>query len=393
MSHFSSTTINGQTIHVSLSSSVRDAAWDDFLLSTPAGEYQQSSMWAEFKAAEGWRPLRLLLRDSSGAIHGGAQILCRRKLGLKIGYVMRGPAFHPEPPEPLRDFAIASLKKAASKSGLSILLLQPPAALPAAPDQFSGPGFLPYPRRDIITSTMVIDLTGGIAAVESRMRRRKLQEVRQAARRGARLRLGTEKDIPAFFDLMAETCQRQRTPPNPSSPRLLRSFWDAFQPRGALRLVFADVEDRPVAAWLTILFGPKATFYKTGWTAQHRRTHAVQLLIHDAIRFAAENGFQNCDFAGFSLGLALTMAHGNQFSAAQQKSRDFYKLGFGGTPLFLAEPRIWIANPCLRFILSAARRFRQKSMNDRFSSAVPGHALPPHGIFIPGACSGGENQP
>ncbi|MBL9129136.1 MAG: hypothetical protein JNL97_15910, partial [Verrucomicrobiales bacterium] len=41
------------------STEVVDPAWDRFVEACPAGQFQQSSMWAEAKAAEGWEILRL----------------------------------------------------------------------------------------------------------------------------------------------------------------------------------------------------------------------------------------------------------------------------------------------------------------------------------------------
>ena len=50
--------------------------WDDFLARVPRPPYQQSSVWARVKAAQGWRSaLVTLTRD--GSVHGGAQLLYR----------------------------------------------------------------------------------------------------------------------------------------------------------------------------------------------------------------------------------------------------------------------------------------------------------------------------
>src|SRR3989442_1488393 len=53
-----------------------DPGWDDFLTRVPRPPYQQSSVWARVKAAQGWRSaLVTLTRD--GSVHGGAQLLYR----------------------------------------------------------------------------------------------------------------------------------------------------------------------------------------------------------------------------------------------------------------------------------------------------------------------------
>ena len=37
-----------------------DASWDEFLMKTPMGQFQQSSMWAQVKEVDGWESLRVV---------------------------------------------------------------------------------------------------------------------------------------------------------------------------------------------------------------------------------------------------------------------------------------------------------------------------------------------
>src|SRR5262245_2550759 len=64
--------------------------WDEYLLAHPCGQFQQSTLWARVKAAEGWSVARIELRQA-GRLAGGAQILHRRSRLGRFGYVAKGP--------------------------------------------------------------------------------------------------------------------------------------------------------------------------------------------------------------------------------------------------------------------------------------------------------------
>src|SRR5256885_1684080 len=74
---------------VSLNRSSEDPKWDTFLQATASGHFQQSSLWALVKAAEGWRPVRLVITADDTAM-GGFQILVRRTRLGKVGYIYKG---------------------------------------------------------------------------------------------------------------------------------------------------------------------------------------------------------------------------------------------------------------------------------------------------------------
>src|SRR5215831_9968162 len=65
-----------------------DAEWDGFLAASPLGHFQQCSLWALAKNAEGWKPLRMVLRKQ-GRLAGGFQILWRRTRLGPIGYIYK----------------------------------------------------------------------------------------------------------------------------------------------------------------------------------------------------------------------------------------------------------------------------------------------------------------
>ena len=313
-------------------------------------------MWAEAKAREGWKCSRTLFLSDSRIV-GGWQLLWKSRFGLRVGYISRGPVIHS--PDPSAANLLASrFSSLIRHQWISAVIVQSPVAAPDLAARFSQPPLMPYPGRGVITSTMVVDVSGGLAEVESGIRRRKLQEVRQALKRGVSVVEGSAKDLPAFFDLMLHTCERQETKPSPASLASLTALWKAFHPRGQIRLALAVHSAQPIAGWLSIGFGKKVTFFKTGWLSAAPGLHPISLLIHDGFAWAARNGFENCDFAGLDGKIADLLARGFPLSESERCSRDYYKTGFGGTPIFLPMPQLFVANPVGRFLLASTLRWR-----------------------------------
>jgi lipid II:glycine glycyltransferase (peptidoglycan interpeptide bridge formation enzyme) len=98
--------------------------WDAFLAKLPRAPYQQSSLWAKVKAAQGWRSARVTVtRD--GSIHGGAQLLYRSiHLAGAVGFVARGPILASDDPA-LATAAAKGLERLAAACHVTYLIVQP----------------------------------------------------------------------------------------------------------------------------------------------------------------------------------------------------------------------------------------------------------------------------
>lgn len=347
---FRSISFQGAKLIATLSTEPRDEAWDNFLLGLPEGEYQQSSAWAYAKVCEGWNCLRLLLWAES-EIMGGFQMLWRSKSLLRIGYVSRGPVLSDEA---LSGTMAELFREVCRSRRISAAVFQVPHSLRDTWRSFSAGDFLSDVPNAIIGTSLVVDVSVGQAEIERRFRRRKLQEVRQGTARGVVVRPGEAADLHRFFQLMAATCIRQKTAPSPSSSEFLQRLWHAMPAQYQLRLRFAEFDGKCVAAWLCIPFGKKVTFFKTGWERESGGLHPVTVLIHEALLWAHQNHFIECDFAGLHPALAAKLEANQSFSEEEKKLRDFYKTGFGGVALRLSPPMAYVPNRLARWILQRA---------------------------------------
>jgi len=161
------------------------------------GEYPQSSAWARCKQTAGWNFLRHANR-CEGRIAGGFQLLWRQTRCGRIGYVSKGPVAWREEPEAVSNL-VRSLIVAAKRLRLSALVVQPPGRSRLLPRQLSLSGFLTNRVLEVVTATLVLDLSIGMAAVESRMRKTSLKHLRSALRRGVEVREGKREDLESLL--------------------------------------------------------------------------------------------------------------------------------------------------------------------------------------------------
>ena len=333
-------------MRVTFSQSLADPDWDAFLQSTSLGQYQQSSMWARYKASEGWQPLRCLFTDD-GRILGGFQILCKKTRFGRVGYIPKGPVFPDAGPERYQ-LAVDSMVRAAHDHGLGALIAQPPDDCTEASAILKGKGFIGSHLLDVIDSSLLIPLDENLDEVMRRMDPETRRKIRQARKNDVSIRECDKEDLPVFFELMASTCRRQSTRPNPSSPSLLQALWDAFRPNHRIEITFAEHNGKILAGVLCIRFGNRVTLWKKGWSESGGEFRPNDFLHEYAISKAHRDRFAVFDFAGLDRGIALSLASGKPLSTSQKKSRDVFNLRFGGLPKLLPQAMIYIKSNALR---------------------------------------------
>lgn len=331
-----------------------DDEWDSFLQGSVLGHFQQSGLWAQAKLAEGWDPIRFLLYVD-GRLAGGFQLLTRQLRLGKIGYVYKGPVLEPEEPEFL-DYLVSKVAEIARSYNLSALIIQPPDASRLNAAVMARHSFLPNHFVDVVSATLLVDLSGGIEDISRRMRGSTRNQVKAARRRGIVIREGNENDISCFFSLMLSTCQRQRTKPVPATESALTAIWQAFRPQGGIRLSIAEYEGEPVAGFLCLCFGNRVTGWKRGWSGAHADRYPSQLLTYEAIEWAHHRGFAFFDFAAMRREIAQAMLKGIPLSGKWEHSRDQFHLGYGTLPKLLPDSQILITNPCIRLVCKAVGR-------------------------------------
>jgi peptidoglycan pentaglycine glycine transferase (the first glycine) len=336
---------------LSISTDLLDPAWDRFLEIAPTGQFQQSSLWAVTKKADGWRPLRAVFRSDDQVV-GGFQILTQKKKIGTIGYISKGPVLLEETPDRCAEI-LETMFRVVQENRIVALIIQPPDDSRVLPSLLEKLPFMENSLMRVNESTLCVDVSQGFPAVQQNMRRSTRRLTRQALKMGVTIREGNETDLPLFFDLMLETCRRQGATPNPSSLEALRSLWSAFAPTKRIRLTFAEFEGKSVSGLLCIPFGRAMNIWKKGWNATATACHPNELLNADALEWASQHGLQFADFAALDRSIALSLTNGQEISAEQMGKRDFFNMGFGGFPKLLPPARVYIQNPLFRRLYSS----------------------------------------
>ena len=359
--------IDSGEVEVWYSSELADPRWDEFLRGTPFGQFQQSSMWAEYKAIEGWHHHRIILTDAFG-IAGGFQILWKKNRMGRVGYVSKGPVTHPESAGLARQMGLL-LAGTAKELGLTALIAQLPDETSLDQDICVEAGFIRSNPMDVIEATCLVEIADGMEAVRSRMHPSIRKNVRKARRNMVSTRDGTEADLTCFFDLMAATCARQNTVPNPASVGALQKLWRIFSPAKSIRLVLAECEGRSPAGQLCLAFGNRVTLWKKGWDGTHPNWHTTELLEDATFEWSHANGYKICDFCSIERSTALRILSGKPADGDGSRSRDAFNLRFGGVPKILPSSQILIPNSIMRWgyrnIFARVEQYRSRGQSTK----------------------------
>lgn len=147
--------------------------------------------------------------------------------------------------------------------------------------------------------TMILDLTGGSAAVWSRMDARTRYSVRLAERRGTVVENPGEPGLPVFHELYIQTASRKGLPRHPES--LFRNFFRAARDRGLeLDLYLARYEDEPAAAAVVARVRDEAWYLFAASSSSLRASAGPSAVLHRAAVDCARAGVRRMDLLGVS---------------------------------------------------------------------------------------------
>jgi len=323
-----------------------DNPWDEFLMNTPMGQFQQSSMWAQVKRVVGWEYLRVVATIEDKIV-GGFQILWSNTRFGRIGYVSKGPVVAPETQSLVERLVVLMCDQARNNKILA-LIVQPPDNSQITSDILGNYHFTQSNPMGVIETTLLVDVSDGREALDKRIYKSTRKNVRLANHSGVNIRKGTEEDIGLFFNLMSDSCSRQGVKPNPSTEKELRQLWLTFAKHNCLRMTFAEYNHEVIAGQISIVFGNKVNLWKKGWNFKYPDRYPNDLLEYEGLHWACSDKFTHCDFISFDRSIADALKMGKPLSDAQRKSRHLFNLRFGGVPKLLPPAQIWIPNPLIR---------------------------------------------
>ncbi|MCC7377109.1 MAG: GNAT family N-acetyltransferase [Verrucomicrobiales bacterium] len=340
--------------------------WDEWVQQSAHPHPEQHSAWGEAQRTAGWTPV-LLLAYAGETLVGGAQILERpvKRLG-RVGYVNRGPLIGVDDPQ-LRSAMVRELVRMARDRRHLYQVFALGYDGQGFADEMMRQGFMLRPQAlppvRVMRDTAVLDLRGSMDDLLAAMRSSTRKHIRQGLKRGLRIRMGTEEDLPTFDVLLEALCQRRGARRNIPGGDFLKVLWRGFQKSESLHMFVACVGDTPIAALLVFSLGGWVREWRIGWNGENAEMLPNELLRWEVMRWAKEREKVFYDFSGFDGPLTEMILSGQELPAEAMTGPSWFKLGFGGRPLRLCEDYCYFPNPVGRFVM---RRFGDRLLKSRW---------------------------
>ncbi|MHB8646559.1 MAG: lipid II:glycine glycyltransferase FemX [Thermomicrobiales bacterium] len=282
----------------------------------------QGWAWGAFKERHGWQ----VARDAGDGF--ALQMLLKRKFGVTIGYVPRGPAVDWSDAASVRG-CLAPFDGLCKRNGAALVLIEPDASFP--PDfDFRQYGFAKTNLSVQPLRTIIVRCDRDDNALLAAMKQKTRYNVRLAAKRGVTVRQGTMDDLPAFWSLLQTTATRDTF-----GVHTLDYYADLlrfFPPPDQGALLCAEYGGDIVAAAILLRGGPTALYLAGASSDTHREHMPTYALQYAALQWARAVGCTHYDLWG----IPPTDAPPDAAQGEQRNVRDGlwgvyrFKQGFGG---------------------------------------------------------------
>ena len=324
--------------------------WDAAVLAH-GGHLLQSWRWGAFKQRFGWEVERVAVPRADGAAL--AQVLFRRKAGVSIGYIPRGPIL---PPGDSNAFAElwTGIDEAARRRRTLTIIVEPDQELPD-PSSYRI-RLVPGPEPIQPSRTVKVELLGDQELMDQ-MHPKTRYNVRLALRRGVNIQMmgQADKAVDTFYDMLQDTASRNAFAIR--APEYYREFLQQFGENASL--IFAEIDGTPVAGAIAAVFGDEAVYMFGATSTKGRADGAAFLLQHEAMRWARDRGASRYDLWGIPEYDPKTSVSesGDRLAGSTGNDRRGlfeFKTRFGGQIVRFPAPLERNYHP---FLASVARRF------------------------------------
>lgn len=342
-------------VTVEIAGKAEHPTWDSLVAGCPGGHHEQTCGWGSFKRTVGWEP-RLILVRCDGRLLGGALLLCRtlRRL-FTIGYISRGPVCFTADRGDF-DLVARSVLDELAKMSLSYVVVVPHYEAAGMVPILRSHGFYPkpdlLPPSKLISATLVLDLNNDLNSILSAMHSTTRNKVRRGMKSGIEVSEGGAADVPTFFRLMVNLCERRGIRPSPAAT--LGYYEDMLKCLGPgyVKVFVARYGAEPVSAAFAFVFGDSMRVWKVGWSGEHARCQPNRLMWWEMMKWAKNANLRWFDF------VQILPDHANALLRGEKVNDEYwgvtqFKLGFGGKLLILPEAHYrsfhGLIHPLLRF--------------------------------------------
>ena len=352
--------------------------WNDILTAFPDAHILQTREWAGIKARVGWQAEPHVWHDAQGNVVAAAMLLRRKlpkPLPWSVLYAPKGPLLASWEDHALLARVLDDLQAYARRTAAVFLKIDPDVVLGtgvpgqegaqenplghAVQGELARRGWRFSDEQVQFRNTVLLDLTPSEDDLLAAMKQKTRYNIRLAFRKGVRVRVGGEDDLPLLYRMYAETAVRDGFIIRPRAYYL--TVWRTLMAAGMAEPLIAEVEGEPVAAVVIFRFGTRAYYFYGMSTGKHRNKMPTYALQWEAIRRAKAAGFRWYDFWGAP----------DEFNANDPMWGVFrFKQGFGATVVrtlgawdFPARPGLYRAyTEALPRLLAVMRRIRTAAL-------------------------------
>jgi peptidoglycan pentaglycine glycine transferase (the first glycine) len=260
--------------------------WNQFIEDHPNAHLLQMGEWGELKKDFGWKPVRFIFNNETGA-----QILFRRlPLGLTLGYM--GKVVFSGQQSAFSEEFLREVDLICKQNRAVFLKIEPDAWI----EEFILPhsSFLLSPHNIQPPRTIVISIKEDEETMLARMKPKCRYNIRLAEKKGITVRAWD--DIPAFHEMMTVTGGRDKF--GVHSKEYYQRAYELFHPKGTCELLVAEFEGKPLASLMVFANGKRAWYVYGASNDQERNRMPTYLLQWEAIRWAKARGCEEYDLWG-----------------------------------------------------------------------------------------------
>jgi lipid II:glycine glycyltransferase (peptidoglycan interpeptide bridge formation enzyme) len=318
------------------------AEWDEFSAQHPYGHLLQSAGWGALKQQVGWATRRVLIIGPAGP-QAGAQLLLRRRLGLSVAYVPRGPLMADD--QAANALLLATLDQLARRARAVFLRLEPNMLEGDERADISHSALLAQGFRTAVPiqprSTLHLNLAPEPDQLLAAMSKGHRADIRRAARADVSVRCGEcTADLGAFFTIMEQTGARASFAIHSRS--YYQAAWDLFAHRSGgkhAQLFLAERNGAALAACLIFAWAGAGLYLYGGSSEEGLKSGANHALQWRALQWARERGCRLYDFWGVpdQFGQAAATQDETERQRLQEAAQSDplygvfrFKKGFGG---------------------------------------------------------------
>lgn len=272
-------------------------SWDAAFARVPRPHLTQSWAYGEAKRAEGWDVERLVWHEPDGPA-ALCQLLVKKRLGLRVTRINRGPMFLQDPPESGTQLRILRQLRERWRFGLKGLLLIAPALPGDAKSRrlLRQAGF--WRRGRFAWGSSLIDLRLPPDELFRRLAPEWRTKLRRAEKLGVSLRQHTDIEAMQWMIARHVDNMRRKEFAGPSAPFVERL---AHTAGGSLHLLQALIDGEPHAATLIVRFGQHAENFIGWFDDQARRASAGNFLMWQSVLQMQQLGCRALDLGGYSV--------------------------------------------------------------------------------------------